>query len=241
MAEIFSVGSRYEALLNEGNRIALAFMEEDRVDVLEALIKGLVEFNQEHCEEPKSRGDIYEIAYRCMKSAAKRLGDEKDFVKKVLRRLSKHFFVHEQACGTHWSGKRVRIDAILQPRDSSGWKSDHPRLGVEFKNYNGFNPSIDIKDYTKWWSQCHDYAETKFDGHGYVYVFSYNGFDHFRKKFSQPIAAILAERFWGRLGVGEVRPDDLLFVLNGSNKIWSESRGVIDGSRISMERKFGSR
>ena len=241
MSDLLVAGERYEALLSEGRRIALELMEADRNDVLESLVKSLNEFNEQNCEQPKSIGDVYQIAYRCMKDAAKRFGDEKQFAKKVLQRLSKHFVIHEQAHGTHWSGRRLRIDAIIRPRDLSGWKGECPRFGVEFKNYHGFSPSIDIKDYSKWWAQCHDYAETDFDGHGYVYIFSYNGFSHYTARTANKAGAAFAVRFWGRLGVGEIRPDDLMFVINGTNKVWSESRGVIDGARISMERRFGSR
>jgi hypothetical protein len=241
VSQVFATGERHEALFCEGNRIALELMQQDSGDVLEQLIDALHEFNERSCDPPKSRGDIQQLAYRCMSVAAKRFGDEKQFAKRVLQRLSKHFFIHEQAAGTHWSGRRLRIDAIIQPRDLSGWKDERPRFGVEFKNYHGFNPSFDMKDYTKWWSQCHDYAETNFDGHGYVYVFSYNGFSHYAARLGVSTDAAFAVRFWGRLGVGEIQPDDLLFVMSGTNKIWSERRGVIDGARISMERRFGSR
>jgi hypothetical protein len=241
MSECFATGQRHEALFAEGRRVALSLMEADSTDVLESLVQSLNEFNESNCSPPKSRGDIYEIAYRCMKAAAKSIGDERAVANRVLERLSKHFFIHREAQGTHWSGRRLRIDAIIQPRDRSGWKDEYPRLGVEFKNYHAFNPSIDWKDYTKWWSQCHDYAETDFDGHGYVPIFSYNGFAHYAGRAGNPGNAAFAVRFWGRLGVGEIQPDDLLFVMNGTNKIWSERRGVIDGARISMQRKFGSR
>jgi hypothetical protein len=241
MNECFATGERHEALFAEGRHIALSLMEADDANVLESLLASLCEFNEKNCSPPKSKGDIYEIAYRCMKAAAKRIGDEKTLAKKVLQRLSKHFFIHQEAQGTHWSGRRLRIDAIIQPRNPSLWKDENPRLGVEFKNYHGFSPSIDWKDYTKWWSQCHDYAETDFDGHGYVPIFSYNGFSHYAGRTGSQGNAAFAVRFWGRLGVGEIQPDDLLFVMNGTNKIWSERRGVIDGARISMERRFGSR
>lgn len=235
------IGCRSESLLHEGVARTVELMESDCVNVLESLLEWLVEFNDKNCHPPKNRGDLYEIAYRCMKVAAKQKGDEGDVKKKVLDSLSSCFEIHEEVCGTHWSGKRMRIDAVLIPLDDYEWKTKSPRLGVEFKNFRGFNASFDIKDYTKWWAQCHDYAETKFDGHGYMPVFSYNGFSHYRQRASSESVAAFAVRFWGRLGVGELQPEDLMFVMNGSNKVWSMSRGVIDGRRISMERKFGSR
>jgi hypothetical protein len=236
-----TIGYRGDTLFQEGVAYAEGLMENDCVSLLESLLEWLVRFNEQNCDPPKDRSEIYQIAYRCMATAAKRKGDEEDVKRRVLERLSRHFVVHEEVWGKHWSGKRVRIDAVLIPKDDAGWKTKSPRLGVEFKNFRSFDPSFSIKDYTKWWAQCHDYAETSFDSHGYVPVFSYNGFTHYRQRINNESTAAFAIRFWGRLGVGELRPDDLMFVMNGTNKIWSESRGVIDGSRISMERKFGSR
>lgn len=241
MNTLITEGGRNAALYAEGRRIAAELMEDDSLDVLVALLDGLKKFNDEHCTPPKDRHEIYELAYRCMKDAAKAKGDESDLKRRIIARLSSHFDVFEEVWGTHWSGKRVRIDAIITPKDDSEWKTKSPRIGVEFKNFRKFNPSFDMKDYTRWWAQCHDYAETKFDDHGYVYVFSYNGFSHYAQRAGRETAAAFAVRFWGRLGVGEIQPDELMFVINGTNKIWSERRGVIDGRRISMERKFGSR
>lgn len=241
MGAIIQPGSRNTAIYQEGRRVAAQLMEDERGDVLEGMIEALKRFNEENCVPPKDRGEIYDIAYRCMKDAAKEKGDEAEVKKDALLRLAPHFIVHEEAWGTHWSGKRVRIDAIVRPRDDSEWKTKAPKLGIEFKNFRGFNPSFDMKDYTRWWAQCHDYAETDFDGHGRVYVFAYNGFVHYHQRTGDSHASALAVRFWGRLGVGEIDPADMMFVINGTNKIWSLSRGVIDGRRMSMERKFGSR
>lgn len=234
-------GSRNTALFNEGVFVATKLFEDDASDVLGGVLEHLRRFNDENCDPPKDRVEIYDIAYRSMKEASKRKGAESDVKRSVLLRLSSHFHVYEEVWGTHWSGKRVRIDAIITPIDDSDWKTKSPRLGIEFKNFRAFSGCFDLKNYSKWWGQCHDYAETNFDGHGYVPVFSYNGFSHYESRLKNPTASAFAVRFWGRLGVGELRPEELMFVMNGTNKIWSERRGVIDGRRISMERKFGSR
>lgn len=236
-----SVGDRYSAIYAEGLRVAKQLMEDDSQDVLEGVLSAVKAFNETHCSPPKGRGDVYELAYRCVKDAAKQKGDESDVKRGVLAKLSKDFVIYEEVWGTHWSGRRLRIDAVITPKDDSEWKTKSPRMGIEFKNFRGFRPSFDMKDYTKWWAQCHDYAETDFDGHGYVFVFSYNGFSHYAKRPGHETSAAFAVRFWGRVGVGEIQPADLTFVINGTNKIWSHNRGVIDGRRISMERKFGSR
>lgn len=243
-------GSRYNALYAEGLRIAREALQSDATSgaVVDAIVDLLDEMNQRQCNPPKHRGELYEVAYRCCKEAAKELGQEKDISERVLDRLSKHFRIEEQVQGMHWSGRRLRIDAIVTPLDDSGWKTKSPSLGIEFKNFRGFNPSFDIKDYTKWWSQCHDYAETDFDGHGYVFVFSYNGFSHYRQRGKDSLAAF-AIRFWGRLGVGELSlardgfpsREGLMFSMSDS-KVWSEITGPRDGAKNwNMKRKFGSR
>jgi hypothetical protein len=240
-------GSRNEALWREGMRLASDAMLDDSIDAFIAVLNGLRVFNTRECLPPKNDGDVIQLAYRCVSAAAKLNGDEQDVKLAVFDRLSPHFHIHEEVWGTHWSGKRLRIDAIVSPKDDSQWKTKSPFFGLEFKNFRGFNPSLDMKDYTKWWSQCHDYAETDFDGFGLVYVFSYNGFSSYRTKTKNPTTAAFAVRFWGRLGVGELMPNkhhtgrSNLTLMMQSNKIWSEVDGVKDGARISMERKFGSR
>ena len=241
MSFTVSTGDRSTAMYAEGLRVAKQLMQDDSQNVLEGVLEAIKAFNETHCAPPKGRGDVYDLAYRCMKDAAKDRGDESSIKASVLERLSRDFVIHEEVWGTHWSGRRLRIDAIITPKDDSEWKTKSPKFGIEFKNFRGFRPSLDMKDYTKWWAQCHDYAETDFDDHGYVLVFSYNGFSHYAHRCGSETSAAFAVRFWGRLGVGEIQPGDLTFVINGTNKIWSHRRGVIDGRRISTSRKFGSR
>lgn len=243
-------GNRYDALYAEGLRVAREVMRSDATSAsaVEQIVDLLDAMNRDQCVPPKHRGELYEVAYRCCKSAARELGQEKDISAKVLDRLARHFKIEEQVQGMHWTGRRLTIDAIVTPLDDSGWKTKSPSLGIEFKNFRAFNPSIDMKDYTKWWGQCHDYAETDFDGHGYIFVFSYNGFSHYRQRGSSSLAA-LAVRFWGRLGVGELAPafdgyprkEGLMFSMSGC-KVWSEITGPRDGAKNwNMKRKFGSR
>lgn len=246
---MISAGNRYQALYEAGMKLAKDIMRDDTVDHMEAVVAAIQKINVEQCDPPKGLWDVREIASRCCKEAARDLGHERSVVRSVLDRLAPHFNIFEQVEGRHWSGRRLRIDAIVKPKDDSEWMTKSPSLGIEFKNFRGFSSSFDMKDYTRWWAQCHDYAETDFDGHGFIYVFSYNGFSHYRGRTKNDSAAAFAERFWGRIGVGEIEPGfdgfprrpSLVFRINGTNKIWSEVRGVRDGRRMSMERKFGSR
>jgi hypothetical protein len=246
---VVTEGNRYLFLYRAGMRLAKDIMRDDTLNHMEVLVAKIQEVNLEQCAPPKEVWDVREIAARCCKETAKDLGNERSVVRSALDRLSHNFHIFEQVEGRHWSGKRMRIDAIIKPKDDSEWMTKSPSLGLEFKNFRGFASSFDMKDYTRWWVQCHDYAETDFDGHGLIYVFSYNGFSHYRSRTKSESAAAFAERFWGRLGVGELEPGfdgfqrrpSLTLRINGTNKIWTEDRGVRDGRRMSMERKFGSR
>lgn len=248
MSEVFVEVRRYQSLFAEGCSLAKALMNDDSADVLGGVMDALRLINKEKCVPPKDDGDLFQIAYRCIEVASKALGGEREAKEPVLQRLSQHFHIHEEVWGTHWSGRRLRIDAIITPKDDSDWKTKSPHFGVEFKNFRGFKASGDMKDYTKWWSQCHDYAETDFDEYGYVYVFSYNGFSHYRTRSKNETTAAFAQRFWGRVGVGELMPgvdgfpakESLMLMLQG-HKVWSEVAGVGCGKSWLMERKFGSR
>ena len=268
MTEVSECETRYasdESVLLEATSFAISLMREDDRDIVEPVVSLLRQ--QGECDRARAslaaaypsmhssvvkqiaESTLVRTAQDCIKRASKILGDEAGVKDRVLSRLSKHFRIEEEVWGTHWSGRRLRIDAVLTPIDDTGWKTKQPRLGVEFKNFRGFDSTFSIKDYSKWWSQCHDYAETKFDGHGHMYVFSYNGFSHYRQRISNESSAAFAVRFWGRLGVGELQPTTdgwprkqcLMFVLHGTTKVWSEVSGVKEGRRMSMERKFGSR
>ena len=169
---------------------------------------------------------------------AKRPADvplECDVSRDLLDRLEKHFVVHREVAGTHYSGKRVRIDAILVPKERGTWATEQASLGLEVKR-----GKVSIGEATKLAAQSVDYANTCFDGFGYVYVFSYPDLTqgHFN------LRAQFYERFLGQLGVGFLRQWQ-----NGSNLelrlkghlVWSELQGPVEAARWKMERKFGSR
>lgn len=228
---------------------ATKLLADDRFRASSRLVAMLLDYVSHKCPGQYTEGEVYQIAYDCLNAAAKKAGDEDSLAKSVLAKLEPHFHIHEQVSGRHFSGKAMRIDAIVVPKDAAAWakSSSPPRLGIEFKNFRKFSPAFDTKDYTKWWAQCVDYANTEFDGFGFVYVFTYNGFEHYRQATSDGWHA-QAVRIFGQLGVGELVPGvdgyplrpSLMFMLKGSS-IWSEARGVTGGRQWSMERRFGSR
>lgn len=242
-----SEGSRSRTLQRRCSEWATRLIEEHHPDPYSKLMELLSEFNEQHCMPPKDKSFIIDTVYKSLRNAGRKSGNEQTLSSQTLERLSEWFHVDEQVNGMHWSGKKVRIDAILTPKDTSEWKSASPHLGIEFKNFNKFNPSFDIRDYTRWWAQSHDYAESCFDGYGHVYVFTYQCMTRFRQHFSHE-AVLIAQRLLGQVGVGELclgrggfpSRQSLQFSLQG-HTVWCEVEGIKCGKQWSMERKFGSR
>lgn len=163
---------------------------------------------------------------------------EKYFVKETLQLLSKHFIIKEQVLGTHFSGARLRIDAILQPVDVKTWKNKNVAFGIEFKSQDKLDST---KDKTLWIKQCIDYANTRWDEYGYLYIFSCPSiFDQL--KYAVKDEGWLWNRILSNLGVGRldnIKNYGWTFFLQDEHRIWSEKDGVVCGKKWSLKRKFG--
>jgi len=88
--------------------------------------------------------------------------DEKLFRQLILNELSKHFTIEEEVSGTHFSGRKMKIDAILRPRDNSEWRNKELVFGLEIKNPLTWETN-NRRD-TDILAQCLDYSFTKFKG-----------------------------------------------------------------------------
>jgi hypothetical protein len=152
---------------------------------------------------------------------------------RMIARLNKHFFVATEVWGTHFSGKRTRIDAVLTPRDQTFWAGKDVKLGIEFKRGDG-----STKEACTHAAQSVDYAHTFFDNFGYMYIFTYP--DTARNLIKTNLW--FYDRLMGRLGVGQLNENlgILELRLNG-HLVWSESSGPVDAKKWKLERKFGSR
>lgn len=242
-----TTGSRSRTLQRRGREWAAKLIEDHHPNPYSELMETLSDFNKKHCVPPKENSVLVDIAYRCLRDAGRMSGNERSLSNKTLERLSEWFHIDEQVKGTHWSGKKVRIDAIVTPKDASEWKSDSAHLGIEFKDFSNFRQSFDTRDYTRWWAQAHDYAESCFDGYGHVYVFTYQCMTRFREHFNHE-TSLIVQRLLGQIGVGELSlsmggypaRQSLQFSLQG-HTVWCEADGVKCGKQWSMERKFGSR
>ncbi|MEN9760217.1 MAG: hypothetical protein RI906_43 [Pseudomonadota bacterium] len=92
----------------------------------------------------------------------------------VLPCLEPHFQIHREVSGHHPIGKRLRIDAILVPRDPTDWARPDVALGVEFKR----STAAGRKDSSKVIRQCMDYTVTDWKGFGVgLPIFFCPGFD----------------------------------------------------------------
>ncbi|GAB3861552.1 hypothetical protein ACFPIJ_11875 [Dactylosporangium cerinum] len=87
-----------------------------------------------------------------------RFANEAELAERVLGILSPHFEIETEVDGRHCSGRQLRIDAVLRPRDPSDWKDDRPAFGVEFKLASQ-GPSSTAK-FTQWARQAVDYTHT---------------------------------------------------------------------------------
>ena len=131
-----------------------------------------------------------------------RFATEQDFATWALDELSQWFLIDREIVGEHCAGKRLRLDAVLRPRDSSGWHDEQPAFGVEFKlPRDGWN----LRDHTGWIRQMIDYAHTNWIGFGRLAMFACptlwhslpNGAGDFQA--NRLLASLL-----GQLGVGEL-------------------------------------
>ena len=188
-------------------------------------------------------------------------GREAALAQQALAALEPHFRIYPEVWGSHPLGKRLRIDAILQPRDPSPWSRPDIALGVEFKAPTERDAGRrDRKENAKIISQCIDYSLTTWDGIGPVPIFFCPGFAEIRAAeadrdpfgfddydygagFTHGIGFLMAA-VMGQNNVGELVQSDHLgwaFLSNGHHRIWSERYGVGEGKRNKLLRQVGSR
>jgi hypothetical protein len=169
--------------------------------------------------------------------------NEKAFADEVLTVLKPHFDIQEQVKGKHFSGKCMRIDAILTPLNKTDWKNPNITLGVEFKN--DFRLRGDTNNYTKWLAQCVDYCHTIWGDYGYIYVFTCPSLVEGLPSIGDTNAVQwIVPRIMAPLGIGELKKHEQYgwtFFLQEAHRIWSEKEGVKEGKHWDLKRKFGSR
>jgi hypothetical protein len=151
----------------------------------------------------------------------------------VLEYFSEYFYVREEVWGTHCTGKKLRVDALLKPRDCTLWRDGRNALiGMEFK-------SGDVGGH-KQITQAMDY--THVDWH----------LKHGRRQrcmiFCFPAAwrtwdrSFDIERICGRFGVGEVIWDGEPYLKMSGETFWRTGLYTSGNyNRMSTIPKAGSR
>jgi len=154
----------------------------------------------------------------------------------LFEKLEPHFYISREVVGTHYSGKRLRVDAVLRPRKTSDWKCKDTAFAIEIKRGEG-----GVGEATRHISQSVDYASTAFDGFGYLYIFTY---PCPLPEYFQSQNVCFYERFLGQLGVGFLRDSwqgKYMELRLKGHTVWSELNGPLEGRFWSLARKFGSK
>jgi hypothetical protein len=167
-------------------------------------------------------------------------GSEREMAVRVLERLAPWFHIQREVTGRHCSGRVLRIDAIIRPRDQRMWKDPEVAFGVEFKVPDG-----SLNSYTGWIAQAADYTHVDWPGHGRLIVLTCPGAAAWLDSWIDPDAreVMIAKRLTGQLGVGELvlRWAYGLTVLVNGEHVWSERHGLSKGKTWGLKPKSGNR
>lgn len=63
---------------------------------------------------------------------------EADLAERVIERLEPWFWVEREVVGQHCSGRSLRVDAVIRPRNSENWRNPTVAFGLEFKKPDAF-------------------------------------------------------------------------------------------------------
>jgi hypothetical protein len=152
--------------------------------------------------------------------------------KELFEKLSKYFTIYREVAGTHLSGKKVRIDAVLSPKPEQNFKNNKCFIGLEIKRGDD-----SVGEITKQISQSVDYSNSNFGDFGFLYVFCYP--DPFRGNWSSENT--FSERLIGQLGVGFLSESPTLELRLKGHRLWTAAEGAVDAKHWSLKRKFGSK
>jgi hypothetical protein len=166
---------------------------------------------------------------------------EESFIREWMPRIEKHFHVDREIEGKHFSGKTLRIDAVIRPRDTTGWANPNAALGLEFKS-SRIQSGASWGDTVKWLAQSVDYSNTKWDRYGYIYTLVAGGINPIQRRRGSDFRYL--QMLAAHLGVGELqidRNEGLSIVFSGEHLLWTEVRGPIFARKHKLERKWGAR
>lgn len=171
---------------------------------------------------------------------------EQELANAVTAELAADFHTYPEVWGTHFSGMRLRLDLVVTPKEPDRWKRQNVALGVEFKSELCTRGSGAFAAQ----AQAVDYANTNWDGFGYMYIFLFPGVG---RSISHGDNTYHQLRLLDGLGVGQLvwNAGALQFEL-ANDIVWSSrinpysgkrygDNGVEKGRHWNMTRKFGAR
>ncbi|MDO6739389.1 hypothetical protein [Wenyingzhuangia sp. 2_MG-2023] len=162
--------------------------------------------------------------------------NESEFKKHWLKKLEQHFTIEEEVSGIHITGKKLRIDAIIKPKDTSDWKNKNIVFGLEFKSPTKIDRLNNQLNYMR---QCVDYSYTKFGDYGFIPILSCPQFE-LDETYSTSKALKTLKHFLNTFNVGELgetyRGYSILFA---DSYIWSSGKVEL-GKRWLLKKKIGS-
>ncbi len=155
--------------------------------------------------------------------------------------IEEHFHIDKEVWGTHFSGERVRVDMVIRPKNLQDWKNKNAAFAVEWKSRDKMDGSA--KNTCRWFAQCIDYSNVKWDRYGWIYVLIGGGITPYSARSKQNDFQYLP-RVASLMGVGELKRDTtqgLSIVMATEHRIWTEAEGVIVGKTHGLIRSWGSK
>jgi hypothetical protein len=167
--------------------------------------------------------------------------DENGFKSWILNKLKEDFYIKQEVWGTHIEGGKLRIDALIKPKDTSEWANKDIVFGLEFKSPSRL---IKLGDQCHYVKQAIDYSYTKFDKHGYVPILICPRIE-FDESYSRKDDANLVRHLLCKFNVGELDYQERghhhgLGIKMASKYIWS-STTMGDGKTRLFKKNFGSK
>lgn len=166
---------------------------------------------------------------------------EKELQKTVLSILNKWFSYQTGVYGTHWTGKRLILDAVLRPKNTAGWFDPDPVFGVEFKRASSQRHES-LSKFTRWAAQAADEAQTNWDNYGRLTIFT-----------CPPVTAdcpylddqneFFMTRFLGQHDVGELGlvPGAGWTLRHSGENYWTETHGPGQAAKSLIPKRGSSR
>jgi len=160
------------------------------------------------------------------------------FKNKILSDLRKDFIIVEECRGTHLSGKQLRIDAIIKPKDISDWKNKEIAFGLEFKSPSNLKSFGGQLGFIK---QCIDYSYTDFENFGFIPILSCPRIE-LDETYSGERSLTTIRHLLNQFLVGEMdyTHRGLSIIFAEHHFIWQDSV-VNEGKRWALKKHFGSK